>query len=267
MKSILKAKLPRLISLFRILKFEIFKNKKIYKTEWDFNFTGNVSMARGEFEVYETQLLRNLLNEVDVFVNIGANIGYYCCHALSLNKYTLAFEPMPNNLFYLYKNVEINNWNKIKVFPVALSNENGITKIYGNNTGASLIRGWGNFEDSFYTYVSKFTLDEILLNKYNNKKLLLMIDIEGSELEMLEGALITLKQEPSPIWIVEIVLESKKLNKKKNLDRYKKTFDMFLLNGYKSYSINNNLKPFNVDETFKFKDFTEDLPYSFLFKK
>lgn len=267
MKKYLKANLPRLINLFRILKFELLKNKKIHKSKWGFYFTGNESMARGDFEVFETQLLRDLLDEVDVFVNIGANIGYYCCHALSLNKHSVAFEPMPNNLYYLYKNIKINNWNNIKIFPVALSNENGITKIFGNNTGASLIRGWGNFEDSFYTYVPKLTLDEILLKKYCNKKLLFMIDIEGSELEMLQGALITIKQEPSPIWIVEIVLESKTLNKKKNIDRYKKTFDMFLLNGYKSYSINGVIKPFKIDEILKLKSITNDLPFNFLFKK
>ena len=60
MKKFLKNKLPRVINLYRILKFQL-KSKKIYKTKWGLKFVGHERMARGEFEVFETELVRKLL--------------------------------------------------------------------------------------------------------------------------------------------------------------------------------------------------------------
>ena len=266
MKKFLKNKIPRVINIYRILKFQL-KNKKIYKTKWGFKFIGNEKMAKGEFEVFETEIVRRLLKETEIFVNVGANIGYYCCHALDMNNYVIAFEPMPNNLYFLYKNIEINNWAEINVYPVALSNKSGITKIYGDNTGASIIKGWGNFEEEYSTIVPKFTLDELLKERFFNKKLLFLIDIEGSEFEMLEGSKSFINLEPSPIWIVEIVLESDILNKEFNFKRYMNTFEIFFKHGYNAFTIQEKLYPLSKDEILAMNKSSKNVPYNFLFKK
>lgn len=52
-------------------------------------------MASGDFEPEETRLIQDLLQEVDTLVNIGANVGYYCCHALSLGKRVIAVGCIP----------------------------------------------------------------------------------------------------------------------------------------------------------------------------
>ena len=70
-------------------------------TSCGFVLVGNTRMATGEFERAKTKLDRNVLNDVDVMVNVGANIGYYFCHALSLSKEVIAFEPVPRNLRHL----------------------------------------------------------------------------------------------------------------------------------------------------------------------
>ena len=53
-------------------------------TPWGFSLAGHETMAAGKFYPQETRLMRDLSQEVDLLVNVGANVGYYCCHALSL---------------------------------------------------------------------------------------------------------------------------------------------------------------------------------------
>ena len=77
-------------------------------------------MAAGTLEPEETALVRKLLQEVDVLVNVGANVGYYCCHALSLGKPVIAVEPIAGNLHYLLANIRNNGWTAYaEVFPMA----------------------------------------------------------------------------------------------------------------------------------------------------
>jgi len=55
---------------------------------------------RGVFEPTETQIIRDLVKEAGVFIDVGANIGYYVCHALQANPLcaVIALEPLPSNL-------------------------------------------------------------------------------------------------------------------------------------------------------------------------
>lgn len=81
-------------------------------------------MAAGTFEPAETQLVRELLQDADILVNVGANVGYYCCHVLSIGKSVIAVEPIGRNLHYLLRNIHQNRWSaQAEVFPVALSAE------------------------------------------------------------------------------------------------------------------------------------------------
>jgi tRNA G37 N-methylase Trm5 len=90
-------------------------------TPWGFKLAGNAAMVQGIFEPAETKLVRNILQNVDILVNVGANIGYYCCHALSMGKQVIAFEPIERNLRYLCKNIKNNGWTGAEVYPMALA--------------------------------------------------------------------------------------------------------------------------------------------------
>ena len=268
MKQYFKNLFPTFLYYWRFLKFELKKREKIRKTSWGFLFVGNKLMSDGFFEKTETDLIRGLLKDLDLLINIGANIGYYCCHALSLEKKVIAFEPMQNNLFFLYKNIDINNWqNNIEIYPVGLSNTNGIAKIYGDNTGASLIKGWANFEETFYTNISCFKADSIIPNEIRNKKCLFIIDVEGFEYEVLKGAESIIALENAPIWIIEIALIDFSSKKKALNENYIKTFDLFYKHSYKVYDIENNLKL--IDREFLIKKYNSKKysSYNFLIKK
>jgi FkbM family methyltransferase len=207
------------------------------KTPWGFTLAGHDAMAAGMFEPEETELVRKLLQDVDLFVNIGANVGYYCCHALSLGKPIIAVEPNTRNLYYLLANIRNNGWSQqATIFPVALGNQSDILQMWGGGTGASLIKGWASIHESYVTQVPVMTLDRVLNDEIKDKKALILVDIEGAEFMMLQGAIQVLKNQPRPIWIMEIATtEHQPANVLVN-PNFEKTFDIFFNNGYAAYT-------------------------------
>ena len=43
-------------------------------------------MEKGNFEKFELKIFKKLLNNSSLFINVGANTGYYVCHALLMEK-------------------------------------------------------------------------------------------------------------------------------------------------------------------------------------
>lgn len=206
-------------------------------TPWGFQLAGNTAMSSGDFEQEETRIVREFLQDVDILVNVGANVGYYCCHALSLGKPVIAVEPIARNLHYLLQNLRINGWaDRAVVYPVALGSAPGILEMYGGGTGASLVKGWASIPDSYMTYVPVLTLDRIISNSLHGKRALILVDIEGAEWMMLKGAAITLKNDPRPIWMVEIATTEHQPKGTPFNPHFGSTFEMFFSADYKACS-------------------------------
>jgi FkbM family methyltransferase len=154
-------------------------------------------MENGSFEPIETSLVKRIFPKVDFVVNVGANIGYYVCQALHSNKKVFAFEPIEKNIKYLLRNIKANNWqDNCEIFPVALGNKNTILEIYGGGTGASLIKGWAGTHERFSTLVPCLTLNDLLGNRLSGNNIFIIVDIEGAENMMLEGATKLLEMNP-----------------------------------------------------------------------
>ena len=204
-------RLPRIAMLLKIVRRIIRESRYVLEeakeTPMGFKFIGNPTMEDGSFEQTEVQIAKKCLELTEVFINIGANIGYYCCIALNCDKATIAFEPIETNLRYLYKNVKVNNWeNHIEIFPIALSNKTGLVQMYGGGTGASLIKGWAGTSGEFVSMVPCSTLDDVLSTRLRGKKSFILVDIEGAEYYMLKGATHFLRMQPKPVWMVEIMV-------------------------------------------------------------
>lgn len=142
-----------------------------------------------------------------VFLDIGANIGFYTILALKHTPLTqaISFEPNPNVYKLLQKNIELNN---IKAKPVnaAVSNtSNDLTLAQESfHTGASKIKS-ENSDDT--VAVNSIILDEYIETtdiKAENIAFI-KIDIEGHELNALKGMDKTLKNlEHSSLLFIEI---------------------------------------------------------------
>ena len=229
-------KFTLLASTYRFIRNEIHYKKAPIITPWGFKLHGNNFMANGNFEPNETKIVRSLLKDVDVLINVGSNIGYYCCHALSLGKEVLAFEPLQNNLRFLCKNINSNGW-ICEIHPIALSNKIDILKLYGGGTGASLIKGWAGSNIHKFVDVPCSTLDLIIGDRFQNKKILFIIDVEGAEFFVLEGAKNILANNIKPQWLIEITKEQQQPNGVNTNPNYLKTFNLMFDLGYKAITI------------------------------
>ncbi len=247
--KLLCKKIPFALPFCWFIRDLLIQRKGFLITPWGFGLSGNKIMASGAFEPQETHLIRNLLVQIDIFINVGANIGYYCCHALSLGKPTIAIEPLHSNLQYLLKNVQFNGWGKqIEVFPVAIGVSQDILSIWGSGTGASLIKGWGENSDQQSMKVPVLTLDRILGKAIVGKKALILIDVEGVEYFVLKGALDALSNTPKPIWIIEITTTEHQPTKIDFNPYFEKTFNLFFEHGYEAFTLEVQPKKINPIE-------------------
>ncbi len=146
-------------------------------------------MRIGKFEIEETAIISKLLARVDLFVDIGANLGYYTCLALQNRKPVVAFEPQQQNLECLFKNLMANGWqDKAEVFPLALGEKPELLTLYGaSGPSASLVKNWAGYSSHFKKVVPVSTLDNILAGRFLGQRLFIKMDVEGAEYRVLKG--------------------------------------------------------------------------------
>lgn len=193
-------------------------------------------MRVGEFEVAETALILKFLGQVDLFVDVGANLGYYTCLALQNDKPVVAFEPQQQNLKCLLQNLIANHWeDNVEVYPMALSDKPGLLTLYGaSGPSASLVKNWAGYSSRYKKTVPVTTLDAVLGSRFPDQQLFIKIDVEGAEYGVLEGATQTIARSRKPICLLEICLhEYHPDNANPN---YLQTFQLFWTNGYQAYT-------------------------------
>jgi FkbM family methyltransferase len=203
------------------------------------NLTHHLAMQMGMFEPEETFLFKEHFRNADVFVDIGANIGFYTCLARLAGKHVVAVEPLQKNLKYLYANISGNNWTDIEVFPLGLSDSPGLATLYGgSSTGASLIGSWAGASQLFHRIISVSTLDILLGNRLKGKKMIIKIDVEGAEYSVLLGATNVMAMQPKPTWIVEICLNE--FHPDGMNPNFQNTFNLFWQCGYEARTADQN---------------------------
>lgn len=215
-----------------------------------FKLYGNRHVINGVFEPRETKIFQRLLPHVDGMVNVGANVGYYCCLALQAKRPVIAFEPVDLNVRHLLANVRINGWeDDFELLPVCLGNRTGILPLYRGGTGASLLRGWANSPDSHANLAPIHTADGLLKDRLAGTRQLFMVDIEGAEALFLEGAQALIAAEPRHLWIIEISINRHRgggIN-----PSLRATFDQFWSRGYEAWAMGADLEriePARIDE-------------------
>ena len=199
-------------------------------------------MRVGKFEIEETAIISKYLPRVDVFVDIGANLGYYTCLALQAGKPVVAFEPQEQNLQCLFQNLTANGWsNEAEIFPLALSDRPGLLTLYGaSGPSASLIKNWAGYSSIFKKTVPVSTLDNVLAGRFFGQRLFIKMDVEGAEYQVLKGALATLRLIPKPIWLLEICLQE--FHPEGRNPDFQEIFKLFWDNGYQSFTATDDLK-------------------------
>jgi FkbM family methyltransferase len=154
----------------------------------------------------------------DVFLDIGANFGFYSVLAQKYNDHiiTFCFEPLPNIYQDNIRFHKLNGVTRQRIINSAVSNSIGKTKLYVPDVyGIDSETTSASIEADFF-YNRKFqkreliiettTLDDLAASQealLKAKKISMKIDIEGHELAALEGGRNFFKTY-KPIAIVEI---------------------------------------------------------------
>ena len=188
------------------------------------------------YEPYQTELVKRVLTEVDSFVNVGAHHGYYCCLALQRGKETIAFEPHPMNVVMLQKHITANQFSeKFRLFEAAVGSSEGSLEFYGGGfTGSLLNTIHTDTPTHERQLVDVVTLDRAL--NIGESKSLILMDVEGYELEALKGAPNLLRQRH--YWLVEI------LSNHGNNYPYSGVFDLMEANDYEAWGVDEVNKDF-----------------------
>jgi FkbM family methyltransferase len=200
------------------------------------------------------------------FIDVGANVGFFSCLAASLGAGVIAVEPHPLNLRTLYKNLLINDFNEVEVYPIALSDTCGVSSLFGGGQGASLLSGWGQIRSNYITPIALNTLDNILIGRFEGERLVIKIDTEGNEFRVLRGAQNTLVRRPSPVWFVEIGL-CENFGDSIN-PNFAAIFDLFWSNGYEASSVEADRAVLPADVSRWISNRRRDFGYiNFLFRR
>lgn len=207
----------------------------------------------GESNPYETKILRKMLQKGDTFFDVGAHIGVYSLNAAQVvgsSGTVVAFEPNPACYASLDENININKFKNIKVEKIALAEKEGSFDFWlGDDMGGSFIKQ--NTERLTIdrkvtkTKVNAITLDQYCATKKIKKITLMKIDVEGAEMQVLQGAMRTLKT-VGPDLIIEVIDDTLQKNKSSK----KEVFSFLESFGYHSYSFTpHGLRSYNSDDT------------------
>lgn len=138
----------------------------------------------------------------------------------------------------LYRNMFINGWSDVEVYPVGLNEKPELRHLYGaTGTAASLLKGWAGHSERFSEIIPTTTLDILLSGgRLDDQDIFIKIDVEGAEYFVLKGATKTLSRPRKTEWLVEICLNE--YHPKDINPHYYDTFAMLWDYGYQAYTAN-----------------------------
>jgi FkbM family methyltransferase len=141
----------------------------------------------------------DLLRPEDLFVDVGANIGFFSVLAAGRGARVKAYEPTPEASAMIERSVALNGRHElVTVHPIACGAQSGVTRFTtGLDIGNHIVQ-----EGEPGIEVAISTLDEQLDGEHPPMTML-KIDAEGHDLDVLRGALRAVER-LQPVILVEI---------------------------------------------------------------
>jgi FkbM family methyltransferase len=157
----------------------------------------------GQYEPHVTAVLRQLLKPDMIFLDIGANIGYFTLLAASIvgeNGRVLSFEPVPANIQLLQQSIAANTFHNITLYPRAVleTSQEIALEIGGKNSNSRVVNP--DSDELERPLATAVVLDEVL--NHLPRLDVVKMDIEGAEPRALQG-MTRLVQKHRPTLITE----------------------------------------------------------------
>ncbi len=162
----------------------------------------------GFYEKIELDVFERLAAISTTIVDVGANIGLYCCiaadRAPAAGK-VVAFEPVPENLGYLRRNLEGNELAaRVVVEEQAVGQASGKIEIYllEGSTVRHSASAKNVLNSSTSITVPTVSLDDYAEQEFQGRPIdLLKVDVEGFESAVLRGARRVLHEDKPSLFI------------------------------------------------------------------
>ena len=177
----------------------------------------SIRWRKQQLEPGISKLVKNIVKELDLqndrgcFFDVGANVGLYIWEVSKVcpNRNILAFEPDPENVKLLEKTLSAANLQNLEICNYALSNQNGEVLFFQDSLTSATGCVAGKDKPWIEQYLNSSaneirvktnTLDSVVSD--NNNPSLIKIDVEGHEVEVLDGGKNTLTK-IKPLLILE----------------------------------------------------------------
>jgi len=145
------------------------------------------------FHEYDTStFIYNSLEDGDIFIDIGAMGGLYSIISSKLVGNTgivISVEPNPDNIYFLQKNIELNNLHNIILVKKAIGEKKGKITLYYDKESTEITSYHKGYRKNYFE-TELVTLDSLTENMLIIK--ILKVDTEGYDEKVLEGASKTL---------------------------------------------------------------------------
>ena len=240
----------RFLNRRRIYKRQEHKPLKLSSN--GFLFSGIQSYIDGTWEPGTTKVFKKLLDSVSVFVNVGAHHGYFCCIALKNSVETIAFEPEKSNCVMLRKHILANKFsNNFQLHEAAVGSKTSEMQFFGGGDTGTLVVPNPRAPKAQINSVKVVKLDNIIKNK--DQKILFLIDAEGFELNVLEGAIGILSSKIKHYFIIELWNPSSADALATKNENFTNVFSLMENNGYRGWRIdedNGDITEFNIHDEY-----------------
>lgn len=178
------------------------KHRKEFSFKYKFNEPGQLLCAIGR-ENENLSFFSSLVEEGDIVIDIGANIGIYSLQAYSVNSKgkIIAVEPDPYNIELLKENIRINEFD-IEIVDKAITDRSKNITMYRRRSDSgrsSIFRPEVTGESNFS--VESLSLDGLIDELELKSVDLIKIDVEGAEDLIISGGKHTLEKRKIKIFM------------------------------------------------------------------
>ena len=195
-----------IVLLMRKMRTEKILKRRIYDFEMYLDiFDDGLSKQLIKYKKRELDhkyILEKVLRPGFTVLDIGANIGYYTLIEKQLTGDSgkiIAVEPSPSNIKLLKRNSELNNFKNITIFQAAISSHSGKKDFFlSYESNLNTFHNYGTVEGHLTgetIEVDTYTVPAILRQANCEKLDLIRMDVEGHEVDVIEGMLEQIRNE------------------------------------------------------------------------
>lgn len=217
-------------------------NSRLYGQVWKIPVVDGLGFGlaigtTSEEWLYEEIARCHAEKKIDLFVDVGVNMGQTLLKVKSIDRNISYFgiEPNPTCVFYTDMLIEQNNLSHTSVSCFAVGNTNGVETLFFSgreDTRASMKKNANTPADLVKERkVSAVQIDDISFPVKAGSHVVLKIDVEGLEMEVIEGATDFISSY-HPILFFECLPH---LGDPESKERNRRVYDLLVKQGYQVY--------------------------------